>query len=534
MAEQLFNQTSFLIRFILRRDRVRLSIWLISIALITFVTASAFTNLYQSEAERQTIAETMKNPAMIAMVGQGYGLDNYTNGAMMAHQMLLFTAMAVGIMSILLVTRHTRADEEDGRTEMIRSLPVGRLANLHATISVLAGINVMLALIVGFGLYALGIDSMDLKGSLLYGAALGVTGIFFAGLTSVFAQLTESSRGTIGLAIAFLLLSYLVRAVGDVGNEVLSWSSPLGWVLGSEVYVNNYWWPVLLTLGVSVILFAIAFYLNGIRDVGAGFIPSRPGRKNASPFLKSPFGLALRLQRTGLISWAIGMFILGISYGSVLGDLESFFGNNEMLAELITPTEGYTMTEQFLTMLMSVISMICTIPPLMAILKLKGEEKKNRTEHLLSRAVSRKKLMGSYLIIAILSSLGMLVLAVLGLNIAGSAVMEEAIPVSKMLSAALVYLPAIWMMVGLAVFLIGFAPKLTGFSYLYLTYSFFVVYLGALLQLPDWMGELSPFGHIPQLPVDDMNYPVVSLLTMIALLLIMAGFIGYKNRDLEG
>lgn len=70
------------------------------------------------------------------------------------------------------------------------------------------------------------------------------------------------------------------------------------------------------------------------------------------------------------------MFILGASYGSVLGDLESFFAKNEMMAELLTPVEGYSLTEQFLTMLMSVISMICTIPPLMAMLKLKGEEKR--------------------------------------------------------------------------------------------------------------------------------------------------------------
>ena len=117
----------------------------------------------RTEQERQAIAETMMNPAMTAMVGQGYGLDNYTIGAMMAHQMLLFTALSVGIMSILLVARHTRADEEDGRIEMIRSLPTGRLSNLNAAILVVCGTNVLLALLIGFGLYALGIESMDLK-----------------------------------------------------------------------------------------------------------------------------------------------------------------------------------------------------------------------------------------------------------------------------------------------------------------------------------------------------------------------------------
>src|SRR5699024_5667952 len=151
-------------------------------SILTSEVAMAFTDLYPSDIERQTVAETMKNPAMAAMVGQGYGLDDYTNGAMLAHQMLLFTGIAVAIMSILFVARHTRADEEDGRIELVRSLPTGRLSNLTAGISVISGINVLLALLIGLGLYALGIESMDLYGSLLYGAALGTIGIFFASI----------------------------------------------------------------------------------------------------------------------------------------------------------------------------------------------------------------------------------------------------------------------------------------------------------------------------------------------------------------
>jgi len=179
MASKLYNETGSLTRFIIRRDRIRIPIWLLSLSSVTFLTAISFRDLYVTDLDRQAIAETMRNPAMTAMVGKGYGLDHYTNGAMMAHQMLLFTAIIVGLMSILLFARHTRADEEDGRIELIRSLPVGRLSNLSATILVLVGTNVLLALFIGLGLYSLRIESMDLNGSLLYGAGLGVTGIFF-------------------------------------------------------------------------------------------------------------------------------------------------------------------------------------------------------------------------------------------------------------------------------------------------------------------------------------------------------------------
>lgn len=299
MTNRIYKNTGVLSRFILRRDRLRIPVWLISLATITFLVAEAFTDLYATEADRLGIAETMKNPAMAAMVGRGYGLDNYTNGAMFAHQMLLFSGLAVAIMCILLVARHTRTDEEDGRIELIRSLPTGRLSNLSATLFVMFGVNIVLALLIGFGLYALRIDSMDLEGSLLYGAALGAIGIFFTAMTAVFAQASENSRGTIGLSFTVLGIAYLVRAVGDAGNEMISWFSPLGWVLGAEVYVNNYWWPILLTVGVAIAISILALYLNAIRDLESGFIPARPGWKYASAFLQSPLGLTVRLQRMG-------------------------------------------------------------------------------------------------------------------------------------------------------------------------------------------------------------------------------------------
>lgn len=533
MAKQIFANTGILTRFILRRDRIRFPIWVLSLSALTVLVAEAFTNLYATAEERRLIAETMQNPAMVAMVGRGYGLANYTIGAMMAHQMLLFTALAVGVMNILLVARHTRVDEEEGRIELIRSLPTGRLSNLHATMLVLFGMNLLLALIIGFGLYALGIESMNLEGSLLYGAVLGAAGMIFAAVTAVFAQLSESSRGTIGFSFTVLGVAYLIRAMGDAGNETLSWFSPLGWVLGAEVYVNNYWWPISLTIGVAIILVMLALYLNAIRDLESGFLPSKPGRTVASNFLQGPLGLTLRLQRTGLVAWAIGMYILGASYGSVLGDLDAFFSGNEMLEKLLTPAQGFSLTEQYLTMLMSIMAMFCTIPALMAMLKLIGEEKRNRVEHLLSRVVSRTRLMGSSLIVSIAVSFFMLTCTALGLWSAATVTMENGIAFGTLYSAAMVYLPAMWIMIAVALLLVGFVPKCSSFVWMYLLYSFIVVYLGGLFQFPEWLGNLSPFGQIPKLPVEDMDFLQVSILTLIATVLTIIGFVGYNRRDIQ-
>jgi ABC-2 type transport system permease protein len=522
-----------LANLILRRDRIRIPVWIFSIAVMSLIIAPSFTELYPTPQDRMVMAETMKNPAMIAMVGPGYGLDNYTLGAMFAQEMLVFTAVAVAIMSIFIVVRHTRKDEENGRIEVIRSLPVGRLSNLSAAITVSFGANVLLALLTGFGLYALGIESMDLQGSLLYGAALGATGFIFTGIAAVFAQLSETSRGATGYSFAFLIITYLIRAIGDVSSEVIAWFSPLGWILRTQVYVNNYWWPILITVGASFALAALALYLNSRRDLEAGFIPAKPGRKYASAFLKSPLGLAVRLQKTAILSWIIGVYILGASYGSVLGDLESFFETNEMMSLLLPTAEGYSLTELFIGTIMSVMAMICAVPVLQFLLKARGEEKRNRTENLLSRAVSRTHLLGSYVFISVISSAILQLLAIVGLWSAGAAVMDEPIAFDRMLQTGMVYLPALWIMIGITVFLIGVLPKTVSCIWLYLGFSFFVVYLGGILQVPDWLVKASPFGNIPQLPVEEVNVVKMVILTLIALLLTVIGFYGYKKRDIQ-
>lgn len=530
--QQIFANIGKLSRLILRLDRIRIPLWIIGIIFFTLITPPAFENLYKTQEERDAITETMANPAMTAMLGPG-DLDNYTTGAMTAHNMLLMAAAIVGLMAILLVARHTRADEEDGRLEIIRSLPTGRLSYLNASILVTSAAFIVLALLTGIGLYALRIESMNLEGSMLYGAVLGGTGLVFAGITAVFAQLSESSRGTIGWSIAALILAYLIRAITDISNEALSWISPLGWVTKAEVYSSNNWGPILLMLAVSILLFIFANYLNSIRDLEQGFLATKPGRKSASPLLQNPIGLAFRLQRVGFISWAVGLFVLGASYGSIFGDLESFFEGNEMYQQMLQQAEGASIAEQFLPTLMIVLSLLATVPPVMAMNKIRGEEKKGRLEYLLARAVSRTQLFGSYLILAVVNGFVMISVSALGLWSAAAAVMEEGFEFGMVYSATLVFYPAMLVMIGIAAFLNGFLPRLTHLVWIYFIYSFFILYLGNMMQFPDWAGKLSPFGHVPHVPIEDATFMPLFILSIIALGLMIISFVGFRMRDVN-
>ncbi|MEI3613341.1 ABC transporter permease [Pseudogracilibacillus sp. SO30301A] len=536
MVTRDFKGTKKLTAFIFRQQRFKILVWLIGLIGITLSVATAYPSIYKEEQSRQAASLTMENPAMVAMLGPGYEMEDYVYsvGAMFANEMLLFTAIAVAVMSILLVGRATRGDEEDGRIEMIRALSVGRLSYASAVMIVIVITNILLAILTGIGLASLGIEGIDLEGAFLYGFILGVTGLLFGSLTAVFAQLTETSRGTTMFSFMVLIIAYFIRAIGDVSSEALSWVSPLGWTVRTGVFIDNDWWSVVILLVVAILFGLIAFYLHFIRDLGSGFIAAKKGKTHASPFLQTSFGLALRLQRTNIIAWIIGLFILSSSFGAILGDLEIYFADVELMQAFIEVESEYTLTEQFITLLMAIMSLISLVPAVMVVLKVKGEETKNLTENYYSRAISRTRILGSHFFLAVVVSFIMQSFVALGLWSVGEAVMDEAISFGTTFTSAYVYLPAIWVVVGLVIGLVGMIPKFTGLIWLYIVYCFIVVYLGDLLDFPQWMNSLSVFEYIPQIPVDDMNIMALVVLTLIAIVLTVIGFVGYNKRDIAG
>ncbi|MDC3418576.1 hypothetical protein [Aquibacillus salsiterrae] len=152
------------------------------------------------------------------------------------------------------------------------------------------------------------------------------------------------------------------------------------------------------------------------------------------------------------------------SYGSVLGDLETFFSDNESMKRFLRPVDGVSLLERFIPMLMIVISLLATVPPIMAINKLHGEEKKERIVHLLGRSISRTKLLGSYFILSVVNGLVMLALAAFGLWSVGTTVVEGGLSAEIIFGAGFSYYPAMLVMLSLAVLLIGLYP-LFGFMF---------------------------------------------------------------------
>jgi ABC-2 type transport system permease protein len=525
--------TAHLTKFIWKRELFNTIIWFILILSITVAVAIAFNNMYGGDpAARAQMVIAMKNPAMVAIAGPVYGLDNYTLGAMMNHEMAMFSIIAVAIMNIFIVVRNTRKDEEEGRSELIRSFPVGKLAPLNATIIVSLIINTIIAVATGLSLYVLGIEGMSLGPSLLYGAVLGISGFFFSAVTALFCQLASTSRGAVAYTFIFMGVAYILRAIGDVGNEAISYLSPIGIILRTATFVNNNWWPVLILLVLSIILIIVSFYFNMIRDLGSGFFPAKRGHNHASKFLTTPLGFSLKLLKSMLIGWTITMLVLGLTYGSIFADVDSFINSNEAMAQIFTMFGESDITRQFLTSIMLIMAIMATIPSAMAINRLRKEETLGRLEHLATKNLSKYNILGCFLTVAIISSILMMLASAVGIWGAQQVVMDTPIPFTEILNCALVYIPAIWLITGATVYLIAYHPRNIWFIWIYIGLAFLFVYFGELLSLPDWSIKLSIFSHIPKIPVEKFDLTSISVITFISIIITIIGFIGYKRRDI--
>ncbi|WP_371102173.1 ABC transporter permease [Streptomyces sp. PU_AKi4] len=526
--------TRTLMRFALRRDRIRLPVWILALFLGTLSTANSYKTLYADPEDRANVVSTMDSPAGLAMSGPRHYLDDYNFGSMLGHQMIGFMAVLVGLMSVLIITRHTRAEEETGRAELVRSTVVGRHAHLAAALSVAVLANLVLALLLAFGLSGMGLEGVDTAGSLLYGLTHAAVGIVFAAVAAITAQVTAHTRGASGMALAVIGVAFVLRAAGDSGSSgALSWLSPIGWVQRTYVFVDNRWWPLLLCAALAVACAATGFVLSTRRDVGAGLRPEKLGRPVASEALGTPIGFALRLHRGMLAGFGAGLFVMGAMYGSILGDAEDMLKDIDQFQEALDRIGGASVAESFASMVMVVITVVAAVYGVMAALRPRSEETAGRAEPLLSTGLSRTRWVGSHLAVAMSGGTLVLLLAGLGFGVSGAASAGDGALFPKLVGAALAYAPALWVTVGVAVVLFGWFPRASAAAWIVPVYAFVIGYLGQLLQFPDWMNNLSPFGHVPRLPAADMDWTPLFLLTLVAAGLVWLGLAGFRRRDLE-
>ncbi|MFH9891422.1 ABC transporter permease [Streptomyces luteogriseus] len=515
--------TGTLLRFALRRDRLMIPVWIAVNALMVLSMPGTLEGLYGTPAERADLIRQMEtNSSLRAMVGPVFG-DSL--GALTAWRVGVYAAALAAVMSLLIVVRHTRDEEESGRQELVASGMVGRRASLTAALLAAAVANGVLALLV-----AAGLSGQGTRGALALGLGIAAVGMVFATMAAIVAQLTESARLARGLTAAVLGAAFVLRAAGDSatddGSSVLTRLSPLGWLENLRPYASERWWVLALFAGAVALQGAVAYALAGRRDLGMSFLPTRPGP--ASGRLGSAGALAWRLQRGGVLGWSVGFFLAGVVYGGMTEGAADLVGDNAGARRVIERMGGQSgLTDAFLASMVGMLGLVAALYIVASVLRLHGEEASGRAEPVLANAVGRVRWAAGHLVIAFGGAALIMLLAGLGLAVGHG---RETGPI---LGACLVQLPAVWVVGGVAVLLHGVLPRAAMAAWGVAGAVLLIGWVGPALDVPQAVLDVSPFGHLPKLPGGSMRWGPVLVLTGLAALLVAGGLAGLRRRDMS-
>ncbi|MEU8521946.1 ABC transporter permease [Streptomyces sp. NPDC048577] len=516
--------TGTLARLALRRDRLTTPLWVLVVGGLVAAGASSLEGLYGSAAQRSELAASMNaNRSMRSLYGPVF---DDSVGGLVAWRFSTLAAVLAAVMSLVIVIRHTREEEETGRQEMLSAGMVGRRAPLTAALLAALAANTAVALLITAALAGQGAG-----GALALGLAVGATGMLFATTAAIVAQLTESARLAKGATAAVLGLAFVLRAAGDTGTadggSLLTWLSPVGWSENVRAFAGERWWVLALAGGATVVQAALAYGLAERRDLGMSFLPARPGP--AVGRLGTAGALAWRLQRGSVLGWSLGFLVGGLVFGGMAEGAADLVGDNERAREIFERMGGQSaLTDAFLATIVGLFGMIAALYAVGSVLRLHAEETSGRGEPVLANAVGRLRWAAGHLVIAFGGSVWIMLLAGVGLRLSYGR------DLGPVLGASLAQLPAVWTLAGLAVLLWGAAPKAAGAAWGAAGLALLLGWVGPALDLPRSVLELSPFGHLPKLPGQETDWAPLLVLTVLAAALTAAGLASLRRRDLSG
>lgn len=497
----------------LRRDRVQLLLWIVGTALLAYLAFVGVSESYGSEQDRTSLlAAAIANPVILLFRGLPSGADE---GAFMVFLIFPWLAFLAAMMSTFLAVRHTRTDEETGRTELVAATPAGRLMPVSATAAEGLTANLVLGALVALAYLAVG---QPVEGSLLVGTAAAGVGVTFLGVGLVAAQLMRTSRGANALAVWLTVGTFVIAGVGNaigtpsddltrMESSWLTWLSPFGWGENTRAFDENVWWPAILCLAVGLALAGAALALVSARDVGESFFAERHGREHAPAALSTPTGLVWRLTRGAVLGWAFGGLIVGLFSTSLASIVEEVGASNPSVEQILAQIAGSGDIQQAtITVFFTMLGILAACCAVQIVCRARQEEAHGTAEPVLATPVARVRWLADYLVVALLGIVLVIGAAVGGaaLGIAGQgsewSLMQDVLVTGGGQAVA----ASVFLALTALVFVV--APRLTiALGWTLVLLGMVLGLFGPLFGFPEWVANLSPVAVAPKVDGDDVD-----------------------------
>jgi ABC-2 type transport system permease protein len=514
----------------LRQDAHNIVPWVVLITALSASSLLAYSWIFPDPEDRAALATSLgANPALSLIFGPARDLmtaDGFN--AWRAGQLGAFFA---GLMAILVVVRNSRANEDSGQAELLASGVLSRASRLAVALLMAAIASVALGVVSFLVTLACG---GDVAATATLAATFTASGLMFAGVAAVAAQLGSDARTASNLAVGALGVCYVLRGYIDSSGapDWAPWLTPLGWLAETRPSAENNPWPLLLALAFAALLVSVAFVLQVRRDYGQGLVAGRPGPAEAG-IAGNVWGLALTLHRGPLTGWLVAFAGLGLLFGNLVTSIGDLVADNPAMAGVLAAGgDTGSSTFAFLVTILQIIAIVAAVMGVHVALSIYADEVDHRVEPLLAASLSRHTYLASNVVIALLGPAAAMLLAGTALGLVASS-KDDTVAVGDVVAQALVTIPAVWVLVALALAAVGAAPSRRLIGWFGVVATFGLTILGPTFDLRDWALDISPLRHVPHVTAAAPAWSGLVGLAVVVVVLLGIAFSGFRRRDVS-
>ncbi len=522
-----------LVKRTFRDARVRTVAFACVFAIYSWLQPEGYRKTYPTLADRIAFAHSFAGNDAIRLF-YGYPYDVMTVGGYSAWRVGGTLALAAAVFGVLAAVRALRSEEEAGRSELVLAGAVSRRTAFRSSMTAIgAGTALLwLAAFLGFVL-----AHLPVAGSAFLALAMVTVIPPFVGIGAVMCQIAPTRRGALSLSIGAVMIFWLLRVVADTWSSGawLRWATPLGWAEELRPFTGTHAIVLVLFVAATVPMLWAAERIGATRDIGTGLLADRDTAPPRLYLLGSPGALALRTERGTLVAWLLGISVFAAIFGMIATSISSAGISENLQKEvaklgtgsIFTPT-GY-LSFVFIVFILAVCLFVCG-----QVAAARTAESGQQLETLLAHPVGRTRWLAGRYVIAVLGAAALSLLAGF-LTWAGATSQGVHIPLFHMLEAGANCLPVAILFLGIAGLAYAVVPRASAaISYLLVTASFLWYIVGALLGLPRWLVDATPFVHLGLVPVQAFRTTDAAVMAAVGLLTVGVSLAVFRHRDLLG
>ena len=517
---------------LLRRFRFQIVAWLAPLWLLVGVTAPSYESVYPSLQSRTMLIEAMRASAGTRLL---YGILPLpgTIGQLAQWEIGSYLVVCTGLMAVLLTCRTLRADEDEGLVELLRGAGAGRRVPFLAPVGVVTGIVALHATGIGLLMTILTgrVEELTVSGAWALAGTVAVVGWAFTGVSAMASQLAHDAASARGLSLSALGAALALRVVADETDASwLRWLSPVAWRDLIEPYTRDRWAVLAVCAVASLALVAAAGAIHARREYLDGYLPDRSASRRRWR-VRGHADLLAHLDRRPLAAWAVAATCVSALFGAMSGSITDLLRPGSPTAQMVDRMAEGSPVVQFMGRLTVFTVLLVVVAAVGRAGSPAGDERHGLVEAEVAAGVSRTRLFVVRACATLIEAVALLLVSggVLAATTAGQITEDHAV------ARAFVYtvsqLPGVFAAIGLALALVGLAPRRVALVWAVVAWSVFTQFFGGLVELPDRAQDLSVIGHYLDV-VGPIDWKPLAIQAAVGLVGATVGLLAYRRRDL--